>query len=386
MLFSGCSLFRPPVLIPEKALKKVSSFKYPDFIDDMDYRYLETSIYQSISYLEKLAPDKKFVFGKDYYSPTHLIRSLETFSKFIRNNPTTKELNNFIKKNYNVYKSVGNNRRGDVLFTGYYIPILHGSLNKSDVFQFPLYALPDDIVFVNLSKFSSSLKGKNIVGRVYGKRLVPYYDRNDIEYENAINKKAKKIVWLSSRIDRFFLQIQGSGKIILDNGDIINVGYHASNGRKYRSIGKLLLDQNKIDESEMSMQKIRSYLSNHPNEIKEVLSYNPSFVFFKIEENGPLGCINVPLTPERSIASDRKNFPQAALAYIESNKPLVNQNGEIITWQKMCRFVQNQDTGGAIKGTGRVDYYWGSGAYAELAAGHMQHLGKLFFLVLKPGL
>mmetsp|Transcript_14634 Transcript_14634/g.7152 ORF Transcript_14634/g.7152 Transcript_14634/m.7152 type:complete len:137 (-) Transcript_14634:2333-2743(-) len=136
----------------------------------------------------------------------------------------------------------------------------------------------------------------------------------------------------------------------------------------------------------MSMQKIRSYLSNHPNEIKEVLSYNPSFVFFKIEENGPLGCINVPLTPERSIASDRKNFPQAALAYIESNKPLVNQNGEIITWQKMCRFVQNQDTGGAIKGTGRVDYYWGSGAYAELAAGHMQHLGKLFFLVLKPGL
>jgi membrane-bound lytic murein transglycosylase A len=184
-------------------------------------------------------------------------------------------------------------------------------------------------------------------------------------------------------VDVFFLQIQGSGKVFLDNGEVLNVHYHTTNGRPYRSIGKLLIDEEKISVADMSMQKIRQYFQNHPEEIDAVLNYNPSYVFFKIEPNGPLGNINVPLTPGRSVALDRFIFPPAALIFIETEKPIVDNAGHIQNWQRFSRFALNQDTGGAIKGPGRADLFWGNGTYAEIAAGHLKHTGDLYFLVLK---
>ena len=185
-------------------------------------------------------------------------------------------------------------------------------------------------------------------------------------------------------MDVFFLQIQGSGKVYLDDGDVINVHYHTTNGQPYRSIGKLLIDEEKITVEEMSMQKIREYLNNHPEEMDGVFNYNPSYVFFKIEPEGPLGNINVKLTPGRSIALDRFIFPKGALVFIQTEKPVVDSAGQIHRWQPFSRFALNQDTGGAIRGPGRADLFWGNGPYAEIAAGHMKHTGKLFFLVLKP--
>jgi membrane-bound lytic murein transglycosylase A len=182
----------------------------------------------------------------------------------------------------------------------------------------------------------------------------------------------------------FFLQIQGSGKIFLDTGEVINVHYHGSNGRPYRSIGKLLIEEQKIPREEMSMQKIRSYLHAHPEEMASVFNYNPSYVFFKIEPEGPLGSINVLLTPGRSVALDRRIFPHAALAFIQTQKPVLNSAGHIDRWVECRRFVLNQDTGGAIRGPGRADLFWGNGPYAEIAAGHLAHLGELYFLILKP--
>ncbi len=140
----------------------------------------------------------------------------------------------------------------------------------------------------------------------------------------------------------------------------------------------------KIEKSQMSMQKIRAYLHEHPEEVEAVLNYNPSYVFFKIEEDGPIGCLNVKLTPARSLAVDRRIFPLPALAFIETEKPLLNDIGEIHSWTDFARFVVSQDTGGAIRGPGRADLFWGNGRYAELAAGHMQHAGNLYFLILKP--
>jgi membrane-bound lytic murein transglycosylase A len=134
----------------------------------------------------------------------------------------------------------------------------------------------------------------------------------------------------------------------------------------------------------MSMQKIREYLHQHPDEIEAVFNFNPSYVFFKIEPDGPLGSINVKLTPGRSIALDRDLFPKAALCFIEAEKPIVDSTGEINSWQRFTRFALNQDTGGAIRGAGRADLFWGNGPYAEIAAGHLKHPGKLYFLVLKP--
>ena len=185
-------------------------------------------------------------------------------------------------------------------------------------------------------------------------------------------------------MDIFFLHIQGSGKVYLDDGRAINVHYHTANGRPYRSIGKLLIDDEKISREEMSMQKIREYLHTHPDELEAVLNHNPSYIFFKIEAEGPLGNINVKLTPGRSLALDYRIFPKGALVFAETQKPEVTGDGQIAAWGDCRRFMLHQDTGGAIRGAGRGDIFWGNGPYAEIAAGHLKHTGKLFFLVLEP--
>ncbi len=148
-------------------------------------------------------------------------------------------------------------------------------------------------------------------------------------------------------------------------------------------MGKLLIDQGRIPKAQMSMQSIRSYLRQHPETVSEVLDYNPSYVFFQTETTGPKGSINVVLTPGRSLALDWRIFPMAALSFIETEKPVIDGNGTIERWVSFGRFVLVQDTGGAIRGAGRADLFWGSGPYAEIAAGHMQNPGNLYFLVLK---
>ena len=146
----------------------------------------------------------------------------------------------------------------------------------------------------------------------------------------------------------------------------------------------MLIDNGKIPREEMSMQKIRAYLHDHPEEAETVLNYNPSYVFFKIEQDGPIGSLGVKLTPGRSVALDRRLFPLAGLAFVETKKPLINGDEKIHSWTDFARFMLNQDTGGAIKGPGRADLFWGDGIYAEIAAGHMQHDGEIYFLILRP--
>jgi membrane-bound lytic murein transglycosylase A len=165
---------------------------------------------------------------------------------------------------------------------------------------------------------------------------------------------------------------------------VLNLGYDTSNGRPYRSVGQLLIEEGKVSREEMSMQRIRAYLHDNPAEIQRVLSYNPSYIFFKVTPDGPLGSINVTLTPGRSIALDRTLFPPAALSFVETQKPLIDAQQRIASWVESRRFALNQDTGGAIKGPGRADLFCGSGPEAEIAAGHLKHPGKLYFLVLRP--
>lgn len=385
LIFAGCGLFKKRLPeIKDTALIRIDSSAYPDFFDDMDYDSLENCILGSISYLNRVPPTKTFRFGQEVFDAAHMMRSLEYFLQFIRTKPLKDELIRYIKNNYLVYTTIGSDTPGQVFFTGYYEPALEGSLKKDSEYSFPIYARPDDLTTINLSLFSQQFKGETIVGRYINQSVVPYYDRKEIEYQGLLEGKVKEIAWLKDRLDLFFLQIQGSGKIYLDNGEIINVHYHGSNGQPYRSIGKLLVDEGKISLEEMSMQKIRDYLRSHPEEVETVLNYNPSYVFFKVEKEGPLGSLEVKLTPGRSIALDGRLFPLAGLAFIETKKPLINGDGTIHKWMAFSRFVLNQDTGGAIRGPGRADLFWGNGPYAEITAGHMQEFGKLYFLMLKP--
>ena len=383
VLIAGCPapIKKPP---EELVLVRKSTFSYPDFHDDLELDGLEHSILKSLEYLERVPADRTYQFGEDSFSATHLIQSLQHFLDFIRTNPSSKELKKFIRSNYVVYQSVGRDQKGEVLFTGYYEPHLNGRLDRDSEFKYPIYALPADLMKIDLSPFSEKYKGQSIVGRYTDQTVVPYHDRREIDEEKALVGKADPLVWIKDPVDVFFLQIQGSGKVFLETGEVINVHYHGTNGRPYRSIGKLLIDEQKIPKEEMSMQKIRAYLNDHPEEMASVFNYNPSYVFFKLEAEGPLGNISVLLTPGRSIALDRRIFPPAALAFIKAKKPIVNGAGQIDSWTDCNRFVLNQDTGGAIRGPGRADLFWGNGPYAEIAAGHLAHTGEVYFLVLKP--
>lgn len=381
----GCIPARQKAAVDRtNALLRLPARQHPKFSDDSALSGLISSIDASLAYLRRVPPERRFTFGPDRYDAAHLTRSLQTFRRFVETDPDLRSLRRFVRDRYRVYAAAGGRTDRRVLFTGYFEPILQGCAVRTETYRFPIYRRPTDLLKVDLTPFSPRLTGVHITGRLDGQSLVPYYDRRAIEETDVLAGKAEAIAYLKSRVDLFFLQIQGSGKIYLTDGRVLNVHYHGANGRPYRSIGRLLIEQQKIAPEEMSMQKIRSYLASHPEEVSAILNYNTSYVFFKTETEGPLGAIGEPLTPGRSIATDRRLFPAASLCYIETRQPRIDAAGGIHQWDPLARFVLNQDTGGAIVGAGRADLFWGSGPYAEIAAGHLRHDGKLYFLVLKP--
>ena len=384
ILVWGCRL-RPEVYDPsrpETALVPMPPGQWPELSDDMDYDGLVEAARQSLSYLRKLPEDRYFRFGPDRYSKAHMILSLERFITFIKTEPGIDALNAFLRRKYTLYRSRGAGTSARVLFTGYYEPLLAGRLEADAQFRYPVYGLPRDLVYVDLEEFGADCKGRRLAGRLDGRHLVPYYAREDIE-KGRIDDQAPVIAWVDDPIALFFLQIQGSGRIVLDQGRSLRVQYHGVNGQPYRSIGKLLIEQEKIPADEMSMQRIRAYLEAHPEERQAILNHNPSYVFFRAGHGDPLGSLGVPVTPGRSIATDQRVFPSGALAFIATRKPLTSGDRTILRWTALERFVFNQDSGGAIKGPGRADLFWGAGAYAETAAGHLKHDGELYFLILK---
>ncbi|MFO7884393.1 MAG: MltA domain-containing protein [Desulfobacteraceae bacterium] len=389
LCFSGCAPEKEEKPVTrETALTRLPLSHYPDFSDTWDKKTLTASINQSLVYFSKLPGTREFLFGRDRITNARIKASLETFNEFIEKNPDKKQINAFIQKNYAVYQSTGSNGSTRVLFTGYYEPSLEGSLVQTDEYPYPLYTAPDDLLTLDLAAFSEKFTSEPLrMARIDRQnRVVPYYSRKEINAIKDFHKRAAPLVFLKSRIDRFFLEIQGSGRVNLKQGGILRVHYHTKNGHPYRSIGKYLIDNQKIPREKMSMQSIRAWLKRHPEEVESIFNYNPSFVFFKEQPNGPLGCLGVKVTSMRSIATDTALFPKGALCFIHTFIPHNTKDTDRDTWQKYSGFVLNQDTGGAIKGPGRADFFYGSGKYAEFAAGQMNHPGKLYFLVLKQDL
>ena len=378
----------PRPIVSEPALARIPVAQYPRFVDDAAYEQLGRSIEMSLVYLRKRPMQKEIRFGTDNYTVAHLIRSLEVFAGIIDDRPTIEELNRLIGEYFLVYcaagRAIGDGNTRQVLFTGYYEPILHGSRTHSNRYPVAVHSRPVDLVEIDLSPFARDLKGRRIVGQYTGRTVVPYPDRQQIRQDAAFERKAVPIAWLRDEVDLFNLMVQGSGKIVLDDGEMFDVHYDGSNGRIYRSIGRLLIEQGKISKDKMSMQAIRDYLKAHPKEADAVMDHNPRYIFFERIEQGPLGALGVSLTPNRSLAVDRKLFPMAALAYIALPTPRVDEMGHMEGWQSHHGFVLAQDTGSAITGPGRADLFWGHGAKAETAAGHLKHDGRLYFLVLKP--
>jgi membrane-bound lytic murein transglycosylase A len=363
---------------------RLEADQVPELLDDQAYRDLDRAIGQSLAYLARVPAERVFHFGGDAYDRDWMVRSLEDFRCLIAARLEPEALRRQILSRYHVYRSSGRDGQGEVLFTGYYEPVIDGCRQPGPGCRFPVYGLPEDLLTIDLSLFGERFAGRRIVGRLSGRTVVPYPDRRAIEDGNAISGKAPVLAWAADPVDLFFLHIQGSGRIRFADGDSLGLRYRATNGRPYRSIGGLLIETGEIPQEKMSMQAIKAYLKAHPERRGEVLAHNPSYVFFEAAQGDPVGSLGVPLTPGRSLATDPGCFPRAALVFVECQKPLLAAPDRIARWVPFGRFMLNQDTGGAIRGPGRADVFWGRGAYAELAAGHLKHTGSLFFLVLKP--
>jgi membrane-bound lytic murein transglycosylase A len=271
------------------------------------------------------------------------------------------------------------------LFTGYYEPLLHGSRTRSDRYRVPLYLRPSDLVMVDLGAFREELKGQRIAGRVEEGSLVPYPDRKAIE-SGALAGRDLELVWVDDPIDAFFLQIQGSGRIRLeDGGDAgreIRVGYAAQNGHPYFAIGRDLIERGALTEETVSMQSIRRWLEEHPDEADDVMDRNASYVFFEeLKGEGPLGAEGVALTPGRSLAVDLHHWPLGVPVWLDAEAPSPRP-GE--PDRPLRRLLVAQDTGGAIQGAVRGDVFWGHGEDAAEIAGRMKHRGRMWVLLPRP--
>ena len=278
-------------------------------------------------------------------------------------------------------RPVAVSNRGDRegLFTGYYEPTLHGSRVEGGAFTVPLYLRPPELVSVDLGRFRADLKGKRIAGKVEDGALVPYFDRKAID-EGALAGRDLELVWVDDPVDAFFLEIQGSGRIVLTDGGEIRVGYAGQNGYVYTAIGRELLKRGALQKEQMSMQTIREWLEANPEEAREVMRTNASYVFFReLHESGPVGSLGVVLTPERSLAVDPLFVPLGVPVWIDTTIPAGAPGGA----RPLQRLLVAQDTGGAINGPVRGDVFWGPGDDAAATAGSMRQPGHLWILLPK---
>ncbi len=366
-----------------KPLHLIETNIVPFFIDDMDRDSLINCAEKQLHFLTVQKQSRKVDFGQLELPYSWLTLSLSELLKFLKSNPDIVELNRFLKDNYLVFQAGGREKRGkrQMLVTGYYEPLFAGSLVPTPSHRYPIYKLPPSLIQ------ETNSHGTKRIGRLSKEgTLVNYWSRSEIETENIL--AGHELAYLTDPFDAYLLHIQGSGKILLPDGTTRSVRFAGSNGLQYNSIGKLLVDEKIMMLEDVNIPVIRKYLEHHPNELQRVLHHNPRFIFFSLGDNlGPRGSSGEVLTPGRSIAIDAMSLPGGTFAYLQSRKPVINKQGIITGWAPLGHFVFPQDAGSAIKGSGRVDLFWGNGLYAETAANTMKEAGTLYFLVKKgyPG-
>ena len=373
-LIQGCTLFAPQ---PGLHLLSESEVASLGLEEDQDFEQLDEAIQQSLRYYARLPDGRTFNYAGTKYSARAMERSMRLLLEIVEQYKGEKRLAE-IRSKFQFYES--RNPEGRAFFTGYYEPVLPGSMELTERYTSPLYAIPNDLITVNLNRFPGDWEKKKLLGQLQGRSLVPFDDRETIVYRHSLMNRAAPLAYLENDIEVFFLQIQGSGLVQLDNGTLLRLNYAGQNGHRYRAIGRLLQDQ--IPKEQMSLRSLKDYLYSHPDEVRKILSYNKSYTFFRQVKEGPLGNIEVPLTPRRSVAMDRLLIPKGGLAYVETTYP--EEGEKMLNPKPFRRFMVVQDTGGAIRGYGRADIFFGHGIKAEKLAGPMKQYGRIFLVVAKP--
>lgn len=331
-----------------------------------DKQKLVQAINHSLTYLE--TPTARQVYANyplKEFSRERVIASLKRFRQLLINSKTPQQLQASVEREFIFYKSVGNDNQGSVHFTGYFQPLYFASRQKTDVFRYPLYRKP--------SSFNSWQN--------------PHPSRADLEGKDGLGTNSTirgyELVWLRDRLEAYLVQVQGSAQLRLTDGTIMTIGYDGATDYPYTSLGRELINDGKIPAEEMSLPRLMAYLESNPDELNTYLPRNNRFIFFTETKGKPAtGSLNVPVTDERSIATDKSLMPPGGLALIYTRIPQINQNQELVT-PMTARYVLDQDTGSAIRGAGRVDIYFGTGDIPKSKAGLVDWDGELYYLLLK---
>jgi membrane-bound lytic murein transglycosylase A len=279
----------------------------------------------------------------------------------------------FFTINFQPYKLLDSNSSDEGTITGYYEPLLYGSLQKNKRYKYPVYKTPKDMMIVDFVSAYPELKTYKLRGKLVDNRVIPYDSREEIE-KNP-NKNLEVIAYVDNKFDLFLLHVQGSGKILLDNGELINVGYAEQNGRKFKGIGTYMLNRGYITKDELSAQGMKKYIDKNPSKADEILNQNESYVFFKKSNQGATGALGSVLTAKRNLAVDRSVIPLGMPVFLSTKNP--------VDKKPINQLMVAADVGGAIKGDIRADFFWGYGEDAFAYAGKMKEKGKMYILMPK---
>ncbi len=296
--------------------------------------------------------------------------------------PSSPSARQFFEQNFTPWRAANADGSAEGLITGYYEPLIKGSRTRSAAYPWPVHGVPDDMLTIELADLYPDLKGMRLRGRLVGNKVVPYWSRAELDARQD-RLPAKVLFWAADPIDLFFLQVQGSGRLALPDGSQVRIGYADQNGHPYQSIGRWLVAQGELPLEKASMEGIRRWAQANPARLPELLNTNPSYVFFRelpTPTGGPIGALGVPVSDERSIAIDPRHIPLGAPVFLATTWPLSDR--------PLARLMMAQDTGGAIKGVVRADFFWGFGAEAGAQAGRMRQQGRMWVLLpngVEPG-
>lgn len=352
----------------EVALVKLTDpADWPDFSWGFDHKpSLEQSARYNLEYLAKPSSEQYF----PYLDIDHdrAVRSVHAFLDVLETSTSGQELDARIKEKFDIYISRGCDDKGTVLFTGYYRPIFDGRLRPDGQFRYPLYTKPDDI------EYNPAI---SMYQRVGGG---PYHTREEIE-NGALAGKRLEMVYLSDPFEAYIVTVQGSGKIRLADGSFLEIGYAGDNGYDYASVGQELVRQNLIRAEDLSLQGLIAFFQQHPEHLN-LLNLNKRYIFFAPRRGGPWGCLNVPVTPFYSIATDKTIYPRAGVTYMMTKLPGRDDFGDIRQYQ-YAGFAMDQDRGNAIRAAGRCDVFLGTGPEVGQLAGRTYAEGKLYYIYAK---
>ena len=350
--------------------------------DDGDLAALQQAVSRTRAYLAGLSR-ATIPLGDRQVPREWALKSAERFSELLTRHGLGATFYEAVQKEFDWISVAGHDGQGKVHVTGYYLPLLEARMKPDSRFRFPLYGVPKDLVRVNLGAFHPRFEGEAIVARLEGGKVLPYFSRKAIDDEGALAGKGLELAWVDDEMARYSLMVQGSGLLRFEDGRIVNVNYAGANGHAYKSLGKALIADGKIPAEQISMPAIEAYFRERPEELRETLNRNPSYVFFKLAPEGPYGSDGIALTPGRAIAADKRLFGSGLIGYLTYPRARFAPDGSVAAWEAGSRFVLDQDTGGAIKGPGRVDVYWGGGPEAALRAGTLNGDARLWYLLLK---